>query len=477
MIERRAIDPTPSEVREFVEDALFDADFWKPRQFSRDWEAVLAQGAASAEGGTAMLCFPLDGTVDPAGTELCLLMAWWTDPLRRKHWLIEAHENDDDLPPLAATPPFDSPLCWIAPPGTVGRRAAGGRSDLVVVCRCGVVGTPDSIAWMGDRCGPCHDRAEEGLSPLGAAIHHGWADASFHLLLGGLFLTRVGSWDSAKVGCWTSFDEERPAWEVASAAIAFADNGRHLAEVTRNGVITLRDLGSGRETGRFDARFSSSDPSPALAWVREASGWRLILRAEKLLIGFRVSEEGTVVGTAWRSHDPVGQLRSQPFPENGRFLLLDGSRPRLHDTATGERVVSFSVPSCWNEGDGFILGEEVIGCGGRRFVRWSAADEPKKARGFWGTFDHPPPRDPLDIVEADSRLGSISPAPAGEVASVEEGAIVARCARTFHRRAAFEPARGRISGPLSFSPDGRVLARCETGIVAWPWRELMGVPG
>ena len=42
--------------------------------------------------------------------------------------------------------------------------------DLVVACRCGFAGTPDSLAWMGDRCGPCSDRAQEGLPELGFPV-------------------------------------------------------------------------------------------------------------------------------------------------------------------------------------------------------------------------------------------------------------------------------------------------------------------
>src|SRR5207247_1450805 len=39
-----------------------------------------------------------------------------------------------------------------------------GQRDLLGVCDCGVSGPLPAIAWMGERCGPCHDRREEGLA-------------------------------------------------------------------------------------------------------------------------------------------------------------------------------------------------------------------------------------------------------------------------------------------------------------------------
>jgi hypothetical protein len=37
-----------------------------------------------------------------------------------------------------------------------------GAPVVLVGCACGAISTPGGIAWMGDRCGPCHDRTESG---------------------------------------------------------------------------------------------------------------------------------------------------------------------------------------------------------------------------------------------------------------------------------------------------------------------------
>jgi WD40 repeat protein len=52
---------------------------------------------------------------------------------------------------------------WHAYPERVFRvMRAGQEPGWVVSCACGVTGEPRSLAWMGPRCGPCHDRVEEG---------------------------------------------------------------------------------------------------------------------------------------------------------------------------------------------------------------------------------------------------------------------------------------------------------------------------
>src|SRR5262249_34923993 len=53
------------------------------------------------------------------------------------------------------------PLLNIDPLRTLFRQA-GGQSDWLVLCDCGVWGRPGDIAWMGHCCGPCHDARASG---------------------------------------------------------------------------------------------------------------------------------------------------------------------------------------------------------------------------------------------------------------------------------------------------------------------------
>jgi hypothetical protein len=83
-------------------------------------------------------------------------VAWWTDYLGQRHVRITATAGQelDDGPALLRVYP-DAGF-------TVGGDLP---ARLLVVCPCGVVGTPDEIAWMGPECGPCHDRRVSGVLP------------------------------------------------------------------------------------------------------------------------------------------------------------------------------------------------------------------------------------------------------------------------------------------------------------------------
>jgi WD40 repeat protein len=119
----------------------------------------------------------IEGVRDPAAfppNERATLLgvAWWTDPLGRRHVRVagrrlepfnEFHQNR--FGPLGDERP---PLCLIYPEGVVLRHEEGkGKKKrapvrLLAVCGCGVIGDPARLAWMGPHCGPCHDRLEEG---------------------------------------------------------------------------------------------------------------------------------------------------------------------------------------------------------------------------------------------------------------------------------------------------------------------------
>jgi hypothetical protein len=91
-------------------------------------------------------------------------VAWWTDPIGRRHWRVagrrlqwcDAPGRDD---PFAAFP------LWHVHPDRLVLRRARGPPELLAVCVCGEAGPPAAIGWTGERCGPCHDRLEEGSGP------------------------------------------------------------------------------------------------------------------------------------------------------------------------------------------------------------------------------------------------------------------------------------------------------------------------
>ncbi|MBY0228802.1 MAG: hypothetical protein K2W96_05970, partial [Gemmataceae bacterium] len=167
----RRIDPTLAGLREALDDlfrravaSLAGAPQSKPPRWREAEERF-----GDAEG-------VLSRTYQLDHRRLDFLAAWWTDPVGRKQWFLEVS------PALGAPPPGDAiahlswgparttedhPLSHLAPPLSFLWRWAGESRSPFVVCRCGFAGPPESLNWMGETCGPCFDREQEGLPPLG----------------------------------------------------------------------------------------------------------------------------------------------------------------------------------------------------------------------------------------------------------------------------------------------------------------------
>jgi hypothetical protein len=95
--------------------------------------------------------------------------AWWTDAVGRLHARAIGRRLEPEnayrthrFGPLGREWPA---LGLVYPDRVVVRTAFKGgkpRREVLVLCDCGAVGTAAELGWMGDHCGPCHDRLEEG---------------------------------------------------------------------------------------------------------------------------------------------------------------------------------------------------------------------------------------------------------------------------------------------------------------------------
>jgi hypothetical protein len=93
-------------------------------------------------------------------------VAWWTDHRGTKHARVCGGDTyEQDWTPHYSRMDHDArPPLWHVFPGRLFRVTRPGReARWVASCACGVTGDPRSLAWMGERCGPCHDRREEGM--------------------------------------------------------------------------------------------------------------------------------------------------------------------------------------------------------------------------------------------------------------------------------------------------------------------------
>jgi hypothetical protein len=107
-----------------------------------------------------------------------VIAGWWTDPANRKHFRIIGRTRSRwgrmrGEGELRTLPPW-----WQVYPESIlaVRGAHGGEPETYLACcRCGKIGTPESLGWMGDTCGPCFDhRADGGQVSRGFGHFSGW---------------------------------------------------------------------------------------------------------------------------------------------------------------------------------------------------------------------------------------------------------------------------------------------------------------
>jgi WD40 repeat protein len=93
-------------------------------------------------------------------------VAWWTDRAGRRHYRVVGRREQLTIPQLrhllSPKDPLVPPLVLVHPAAVVAR-AEGDRRSWAVQCPlCSAAGAPEALGWMGECCGPCHDRREAG---------------------------------------------------------------------------------------------------------------------------------------------------------------------------------------------------------------------------------------------------------------------------------------------------------------------------
>jgi hypothetical protein len=178
----------------------------------------------------------------PFSTDRATLLgvAWWTDPQGRKHVRVAGRRYEGAAEHARHIyAPYDRsrPPVWVVHPEQLLLRTLPGRpAELRALCRCGASGSPDTLGWMGDTCGPCHDHQEEFGTPLArqglvlelgaheAAVRGvGWSESGKTVITAG---------DDGTVRFWDpetgALKEERKNLVQGGFTTAFACNGRHV---------------------------------------------------------------------------------------------------------------------------------------------------------------------------------------------------------------------------------------------------------
>src|SRR5262245_31335140 len=227
----RRVDPTPEEINRLFEQAYHcpavDALSKRHLPLTTGGQVPSAAELLRCAAGRAEGAFARNHTVNLVESIHVIRGAcWWTDRVGRRHWYVEgavAARSSFSRLPLAAV--YDDPLggehplLWVAPELSCGWRTRGGQRELVVICPCGACGPPAAIGWAGSSCGPCFDREQEGLPPVGPPLlrRHRGAVISFALSEGGLLLTiqprQVTGLGGSTVRGWAPPWAGRPIWE------------------------------------------------------------------------------------------------------------------------------------------------------------------------------------------------------------------------------------------------------------------------
>lgn len=157
-IDRQLIDPAPKVLgrvlRQAVRSANHRLDARHIDKADTYWDSFVRRAGARAEGWQRWLG-------GRGGFPAALVeAAWWTDPVGRKHWRLCGRKRQWAYTLVS---PFQDHPIWHVYPDRLLLRERDGQRELLAACPCGVSGALERIAWMGECCGPCHDRREEGL--------------------------------------------------------------------------------------------------------------------------------------------------------------------------------------------------------------------------------------------------------------------------------------------------------------------------
>jgi hypothetical protein len=282
-------------------------------------------------------------------------LAWWTDAVGRTHYRIVGRRGDFTRPLLnnLLCPSGEPrpPLRLVYPDYTF-IRSRQGRRALTAVCACGAFGSPEGIAWMGNCCGPCHDRREEG----GAGPRAGPDPGHITLPCGAGFLDRVAFSPGGRTlltANWSGYQRRRVTlWDALTGqeqtrlaegssdplvCAAFHPDGQAVVTGHYRGTVSQRDIG----TGEVRASFVARSPVEALALAPDGS---LIGLSHYRGLSLWEAAGGQLLHDLRGGLTDISALAFAP----DRLTLAGGNREgtfKLWEVATGRERAAFSRPS------------------------------------------------------------------------------------------------------------------------------------
>jgi hypothetical protein len=167
--DRTLIDPTPAAFEEALKEASVEAAV--ATASADNHPAILRWWQEEISGLRPSLNQNREGTHFRHQGRGLFRVAWAVDYRERKLIRIEAGGEPGVAPLSDASTRL--PLAVVLREHVVFFWAnANASPELLLACSCGALGGPAEIAWMDDRCGPCHDRTAGGEPlPEPFAVH------------------------------------------------------------------------------------------------------------------------------------------------------------------------------------------------------------------------------------------------------------------------------------------------------------------
>jgi hypothetical protein len=297
---------------------LLQADEGAFRKLARPF-ATKREGSATWVAGA-----PSAAELAPEQRATLVGAAWWTDALGRKHLRVVGRRLE----------PFNALRCNLFGPraggwpalGLVypdhvvartrpGRGKGAGKREALAVCACGAVGRPEALAWMGDICGPCHDRRQEGqpARPPRGLTDSGtlWTGRD----LGGVAYSAKGNLVWADMEGHIDLGSETDGMYVGGAGgpVPFACNGKVVGLAGYVGHV-LWDADTGRRLSE-----SGEESSPVrMALAISPDGKQVADAGEAGLAVWDVGKKG------WKLHGENGEAEFCSLAYSPSGILVAG---------------------------------------------------------------------------------------------------------------------------------------------------------